>query len=190
MTRKHITLCLFSFFGISILLFFGTSGFAANIGEIVESGSGISVLPEDLPAPEIPGSTGEEKIDRAVLMLINVILYICGTAAGIMILVGGIRYVLSLGNDDALQAAKKTILWAMGGLIMVILAWMVILNVVRVGSLEQRLDSSENPIGDQCGPNLTIGCKGRCCGCGGPLDCDEELTCGGPLDVSGIKVCQ
>lgn len=169
---------------------------AAGVGDIIYEGSGkmIDLSPSDMQAPILTGNNGEEKVDRGTLTIINVILYICGTAAGIMILVGGIRYAISSGDEDMVKGAKSTILWAMGGLVMTFLAWAIVLNVVRVGTLDERIDYSENPTGGQCGPNVTMGCKDKCCGCGALgtkiSSCNDGLVCGGPLDVSGVKVCQ
>jgi|GEM_PF-2294940 len=182
---------------ICLLCVLGSSGtiFAAGATDVIYDGSGgvIDLSPQELQAPFIPGNTAEEKIDRGTLTLINVILYVCGTIAGIMIIVGGMRYVLSAGSE-MVEGAKKTILWAVLGLLMVFLAWAIVLNIVRIGSLEERVDYSENPIGGQCGPNVTMGCKGQCCGCGvfgeNIFSCNSGLVCGGPKDVSGVRVCQ
>lgn len=56
----------------------------------------------------------------------NVMLFIVGAISVIMIVIGGIRYVLSGGNSTNVTAAKNTILYAIVGLIVAMLAYAVI----------------------------------------------------------------
>lgn len=53
----------------------------------------------------------------------NVLLFIVGALAVIMIIFGGIRYATSAGNASAVTAAKNTILYAIVGLIVAFLAF-------------------------------------------------------------------
>ncbi len=53
----------------------------------------------------------------------NVLLFIVGAIAVIMIVIGGLRYVLSGGNSDQITAAKNTILYAIVGIIVALLAY-------------------------------------------------------------------
>ena len=56
----------------------------------------------------------------------NVLLFIVGALSVIMIIVGGLRYVVSGGNATAVSAAKNTILYAIVGLIISFLAFAAI----------------------------------------------------------------
>ena len=58
--------------------------------------------------------------------LTNVLLFIVGAVAVIMIVIGGLRYVTSGGNSSSISAAKNTILYAVIGLIVALLAYAVI----------------------------------------------------------------
>lgn len=53
----------------------------------------------------------------------NVLLFIIGAIAVIMIVIGGLRYVLSGGDAKQVEAAKNTILYAIIGIIVAILAY-------------------------------------------------------------------
>ena len=53
----------------------------------------------------------------------NVLLFIVGAIAVIMIVIVGLRYVLSGGNSDQITAAKNTILYAIVGIIVALLAY-------------------------------------------------------------------
>lgn len=63
--------------------------------------------------------------DRAVTIT-NTLLFILGAIAVIMIIVGGIRYVLSAGEGAAVKSAKNTILYAVVGLVIAILAYAIV----------------------------------------------------------------
>lgn len=56
----------------------------------------------------------------------NVLLFILGAISVIMIIIGGLRYVISGGNATAVTAAKNTILYAIVGVIVALLAYAVI----------------------------------------------------------------
>ena len=60
----------------------------------------------------------------------NVLLFVIGAIAVIMIVIGGLRYVISGGNTEQITAAKNTILYAIIGIIVAILAYAVINFVV------------------------------------------------------------
>ncbi len=53
----------------------------------------------------------------------NVLLFIVGALAVIMIIWGGLRYTTSAGNASSVTAAKNTILYAIVGLIIAFLAF-------------------------------------------------------------------
>ncbi len=63
----------------------------------------------------------------------NVLLFIIGAIAVIMLIIGGIRYTISGGDSSQVTSAKNTILYAIVGIIVAILAYAVV-NFV-VGSL-------------------------------------------------------
>lgn len=60
----------------------------------------------------------------------NVLLFIVGAISVIMIVIGGLRYVLSGGNSSNITAAKNTILYAIVGLVIAILAYAIINFVI------------------------------------------------------------
>ena len=58
--------------------------------------------------------------------VVNILLYIIGAVAVIMIIVGGIRYVTSNGDQGAVSGAKNTILYAVVGLVVAIMAFAIV----------------------------------------------------------------
>jgi hypothetical protein len=66
---------------------------------------------------------GQSGIFRTIT---NVLLFILGAISVIMIIIGGLRYVISGGNSTAVTAAKNTILYAIVGVIVALLAYAII----------------------------------------------------------------
>ncbi len=60
----------------------------------------------------------------------SVLLFIVGAIAVIMIVIGGLRYVISGGDATQVQSAKNTILYALVGIIVAILAYAAVNFVV------------------------------------------------------------
>lgn len=70
-------------------------------------------------------STGENATST-VKNIINLLIYVIGIIAVIMIVVGGLRYVLSGGDSTGITTAKNTILYAIVGLVVAILAYSIV----------------------------------------------------------------
>lgn len=56
----------------------------------------------------------------------NVLIFLVGTAAVIFLIIGGLRYVLSQGNASAVEGAKNTILYAIIGIIVAVMAFAIV----------------------------------------------------------------
>lgn len=61
----------------------------------------------------------------------SVLLFIVGAIAVIMIVIGGLRYVISGGDASQIQSAKNTILYALVGVIVAILAYAAVNFVIN-----------------------------------------------------------
>ena len=63
---------------------------------------------------------------KIVKPTINIILWVVGVSAVIVIIVAGLKYVTSAGNPSAISSAKTTILYAVIGLVIAILAYAIV----------------------------------------------------------------
>jgi len=61
-----------------------------------------------------------------ITTVINIMLFVIGIACVIMIIYGGIRYTISRGNPDDVKNAKNTILYAIVGLVIAIIAYAIV----------------------------------------------------------------
>lgn len=60
----------------------------------------------------------------------NVLLFIIGAISVIMLIIGGIRYTVSNGDQAAVTSAKNTILYAVIGIVVAILAYALVNFVI------------------------------------------------------------
>jgi len=70
---------------------------------------------------------GDQGVFRTIT---NVLLFIIGAISVIMLIIGGIRYVVSGGDSGAVTSAKNTILYAVVGIVVAILAYALVNFVI------------------------------------------------------------
>lgn len=63
--------------------------------------------------------TSTSPLVGAIRTIVNILLILASLAAVIMIIYGGVRYIISRGDEDEAAAAKNTILYAVIGLIVI-----------------------------------------------------------------------
>jgi drug/metabolite transporter (DMT)-like permease len=61
----------------------------------------------------------------------NIISYLTGIAAVIMLVIGGLMYVLSNGDSSKISAAKTTVIYALVGLVVIVFARAIILFFIN-----------------------------------------------------------
>jgi hypothetical protein len=85
------------------------------------------------------GATSARGVDQAASLfgatgifttISNVMLFLVGAVSVIMVVVGGLRYVISGGNSASVGAAKNTILYAIVGLVIALLAYAIVNFVI------------------------------------------------------------
>ncbi len=86
--------------------------------------------PSNLPAGSAVDMSVEGKVNGLFQFAVNFILYASGSVAVVLLVIGGIRYITSIGNQERLEGAKKTIIYAVVGLLVVILAYALVTNVI------------------------------------------------------------
>jgi len=98
----------------------------------------VAADPVDVFGPACKGSSensvcpqsGESKLFPTVKNIINILLFITGIIAVVMIIVAGISYVLSNGDQNRVTIAKNTILYAVVGLVIASLAFTIVNFVI------------------------------------------------------------
>ncbi len=97
----------------------------------VASGASALTLQEGAEAARCDGCPENLFGDNGVFRQVtNTILYIVGIVAVIMLIVGGIRYITSGGDAKKVTDAKNTVLYAIIGLVICLLAFAIVNFVV------------------------------------------------------------
>ncbi len=86
--------------------------------------------PEYAPVVVIKGGTSADYGNYFLQLIAGGLLYLAGPVAIIVIAVAGLRYVTSHGNQEAIDGAKKTLQWAIIGLIIIILSYAAVRVVI------------------------------------------------------------
>lgn len=63
--------------------------------------------------------------------IVNILLFIIGAISVIMLIIGGIRYTISGGDSSAVTSAKNTIMYAIVGIIVAVLAFAIVNFVLK-----------------------------------------------------------
>lgn len=69
-------------------------------------------------------------IQNTFSTIANTLIFIVGAVAVIMLVIGGLRYALSAGDSSAVKGAKDTILYALIGVIVAVIAFAAVNFVI------------------------------------------------------------
>ncbi|MFH1670011.1 MAG: TrbC/VirB2 family protein [Patescibacteria group bacterium] len=76
---------------------------------------------------EVPGGLASSgTIESTVTDVVVGLLKLMALVATIVIIIAGVRMVVSQGEDAAIEKSKKTIIWAIVGLILILLAGAIV----------------------------------------------------------------
>ncbi len=78
------------------------------------------------------GDSGPQNIPEVIRNVIHWVLGIAGTLAVLFVIIGGIRYITSAGNQNMQESAKKTLFNAIIGIIIVTVSFVVVNMIFRV----------------------------------------------------------
>ena len=112
---------------VAVMLVAGTAALAAPTAYAATDPAG--EIQSGIDAVGGGGSTADD-LPKLIKSIINVLLFVVGAVAVIMIIMGGIRYVTSNGDQTHVKAAKDTILYSVIGLVVALLAFAIVNFVV------------------------------------------------------------
>lgn len=87
---------------------------------------------------------GGSNLVGAALTIINIFLGLIGVTALVFVLIGGVRYITSQGDESSAEEAKKTILYAVIGIVVVGIAAVVVNFAARAVGLSTGLPGGNN----------------------------------------------
>jgi hypothetical protein len=90
------------------------------------------------------GARRETQARTIMELLAGSLIYLAGPLAVFMLALGGLRYVMSHGDQTQMEEAKKTITYAIIGLIVIVLSYAIVRNVINL-TLSTGEGGSETP---------------------------------------------
>lgn len=76
------------------------------------------------------GSASSDSVSSLVQNVVGLLSMVGGVIAVIMLIIGGIKYVISGGDTNSLTSARNTIIYALVGLVIIALAQVIVRFVV------------------------------------------------------------
>ena len=89
---------------------------------------------QDMPGNIAEATGGEGSARSLIANIINFFLFFLGLIATIMIIYGGVTYVTAAVEQDKLDSAKKIIMYAVVGIVIVLLSFAIVNTVLTAGS--------------------------------------------------------
>jgi cytochrome bd-type quinol oxidase subunit 2 len=71
-------------------------------------------------------SCGTNNLDNIFKGVTDTLIFLVGAISVIMIIIGGLRYVISNGDSKATESAKNTVLYAVIGIVVAIAAYAIV----------------------------------------------------------------
>ena len=93
--------------------------------------------------PDVPNPVNENTLGDVLFNVVNALLLFAGAVAVLFLIIGGFRYVVSTGNPDQVDGAKRTILYAVLGLIIIFIAFVLVGLVQSYLGVENRYEVSD-----------------------------------------------
>lgn len=110
---------------------FSLSASAAAVTGLVYATTALAQNSFAGPEPDIPGTPGggegnAEGIRDIIEDIIIAVLNFLALIAVVVVIIAGIRLIVSQGNEDEMGKAKKAIFYALGGLVIVLFARVIV----------------------------------------------------------------
>lgn len=126
---KKIQICLV--FLMLLLTPVMVTPFTASAAPVDSACEGLKIADPTATCDKAQSQTGFSKIIQTI---INVLSILVGAISVVMIIIGGLRYVLSSGDSASTKGAKDTIMYALIGLVVVLFAQVIVRFVLSRAS--------------------------------------------------------
>ncbi|OGJ42129.1 hypothetical protein A3B60_00645 [Candidatus Peregrinibacteria bacterium RIFCSPLOWO2_01_FULL_39_12] len=116
------------------LLVFALMAGALSLMSVLPVAGAAILNPTDNPEAVSGATGGETTLRGLILTIVNYFLGFLGLLAVIMVIYGGVTYVSSAGNDEAVGKAKKIIMYALIGIVIILLSFVLVRMVLGSGT--------------------------------------------------------
>lgn len=112
------------------LIVFGLMVGALTLVTAIPTAGAALISPTDNPGEIAAATGGETSIRSLALRIVNYFLTFLGLIAVVMVIYGGITYVIAAGEDEKIGNAKKIIMYALIGLVIVLVSFAVVNTIL------------------------------------------------------------
>ncbi|MBU0981705.1 pilin [Patescibacteria group bacterium] len=118
-----------------LLIFSGLLGVALIVSTLISDMTfATSLISSDDNISAISGATGGEgDIKSLAKTILNFFLGFLGFVATVMVIYGGVLYVTSAGNEENVQKAKKILMYAVVGIVIILISFALINTILGAG---------------------------------------------------------
>lgn len=92
------------------------------------------ISPTDNPQAISTATGGQGSFRQLALTIVNFFLTFLGLIAVVMIIYGGFLYVSAAGNQEKIESAKKIIMYAVIGIVVILLSFAIVNTVLGAGT--------------------------------------------------------
>ncbi len=117
---------------------------------VLLGGSAVADFEDEAKTGAELGGTTTTSAENIFQKIIDLLLFLIGAVSVIMIIIGGIRFILSRGDPQAAATARNTVMYAVIGLAVAVLAWAIVTFVL--GELYGTTDSITTPTAPEPAP--------------------------------------
>ena len=93
--------------------------------------TGLGGIQDQFPRSGIAGTTSLTGRGGLIAVVISTMLLIAGAIAVVFVIIGGYQYLTSAGNEESAEKGKKTLINAIIGIVVIILAYAIISVIVN-----------------------------------------------------------
>jgi hypothetical protein len=146
------------------LLSLVVSGFALLSGSYTQASAdaqsqadacqGLSQLNGSATCQTTGPSAGQSTVNRIVTVVVNILSWLVGIVAVIMIIISGFKYVASSGDSGRTSSAKTTLIYALIGVLIVALAQFLVHFALNQGT---------SAVNGTCASNTSIPASSKSC---------------------------
>lgn len=113
-------------------------GFVTSIALMMSSMTAVHaqgfISTTDNPSAISTATGGNSSFRSLALVIVNFFLTFLGLIAVVMIIYGGFLYVSAAGNQEKIESAKKIIMYAVIGIIVILLSFAIVNTILTAGS--------------------------------------------------------
>lgn len=107
-----------------------------KLAAVVVCSAPFQALAQLTPPPDVgSGNLGGGDLKQAIIDIIRVVLDFMTLIAVVMLIIAGIRYIISMGEEGEKDKAKKMIIYVIVGLVIILVARAIVTFVIGFGGV-------------------------------------------------------